>query len=370
MTQDKSCGLKGRQKLFFLHLGTAASCCKAYSDPLSSFDNIKQLTDSWDHQRELLQHGHEIPSCNFCWQRESQGQQSYRHLKVKEAVNQIELYLDNTCNQMCGYCGPKFSSTWENSISKHGLFRNVSQDANENLKVLPVTVDTQYWLDQVHQYIQQQPDNTVYLKLLGGEPLMQIKHLEKLLSFNSNKIRQLRINTNLNPPNNKFLLWLLENVPVNQMFFDVSLDATPEFNHVPRAGFDQQRFLENLELLQQHRVRYKFLSVVSVLNIFGLTQFLDWGKNNNHTIELLPINNPECLDPKFIPNSFKDQINPNGLPIFVQDILKSCNTTVDTKLHEQYNYLLEYFERTQINPVHAPNTMFVSYWKYLTDRFA
>ena len=162
MSQDKSCGLKGRQKLFFLHLGTAASCCKAYSDPLSSFDNIKQLTDSWDQQRQLLQHGHEIPSCNFCWQRESQGQQSYRHLKVNEAVNQIELYLDNTCNQMCGYCSPKFSSTWENSISKHGMFQNVSQDANENLKVIPVAVDTQYWLDQVHQYIQQQPDNTVY----------------------------------------------------------------------------------------------------------------------------------------------------------------------------------------------------------------
>ncbi len=365
----KACSLKGQQKLFFLQLGTVASCCKAYSEPLASYRNIDQLVQHWAQEKVALSEGQQLPGCTFCWQRESQGQQSYRQLKVHETFNQLELYLDNTCNQMCSYCSPKFSSSWENSIAEQGMFENVSEAAKQNLEISPVVVDQQHWLDQVYQYIQQQPDNSVVLKLLGGEPLMQIRHLQKLLELDNSKIRQLRITTNLNPPNNKFLTWLLEHVPVNRLHFDVSLDATPEFNHVPRAGFDQQRFLENLQLLQDHKVSYKFLSVVSVLSIFDLPNFLAWGGTNQHRIELLPINNPQCLDPKLIPDSFKSQINCDNLPVFVQDILKPHVAEVDLKLFEQYNYLLEYFKRTQINPEKTSNQLFTQYWNALSKKF-
>lgn len=366
----KPCSLKGQQKLFFLQLGTVASCCKAYSEPLSLHKNIDQLVQHWSQEKIALAQGHELPGCEFCWQRESQGQQSYRQLKVNETASQIELYLDNTCNQMCSYCSPKFSSTWQNSIAEQGMFANVSEAAKQNLEINSATVDQQHWLDQIHWHIQQQPDRSVILKLLGGEPLMQIRHLQKLVELDNNKIRHLRINTNLNPPNNKFLTWLLEHVPANRLHFDVSLDATPEFNHIPRAGFDQQRFLENLQLLRDHGVSYKFLSVVSVLSIFDLPNFLAWGQTNHHRIELLPLNNPLCLDPKLLPDSFKPQMDSGNLPVFVQDILQPSTAQVDLKLFEQYNYLLEYFKRTQINPETTSNQLFTQYWNTLSKKFA
>jgi len=363
----KSCDLKGRQKLFFLHLGTTASCCKAYSEPLTAYKDFDQLTAHWNQEKNQLDQGTEIASCNVCWKHEAQGHQSYRQLKLDNTGNQIQLYFDNTCNQMCSYCGPKFSSEWENNISKHGLFPKVSQSTNQNFEINSITVDHQYWVNQIHQYIQQQPINTVSVKLVGGEPLMQIKQLQKLVEFNSDRIGQLRINTNLNPPNNKFLIWLLDHVPADRLYFDISLDATPEFNHVPRAGFDQHKFLENLELVQRYQVPYKLLSVVSVLNIFDVPNFFNWVSNQE--IEFFLINNPDCLDARLVPTQFKQQIDPTGLPDLVQDILKPSNISVDIKLFEQYNYLTEYFRRTHIDPTQTSNRLFGEYWKWLTERF-
>ena len=365
----KSCSLKGRQKLFFLQLGTATSCCRAYSESLTNYTDVAQLTTHWNQEREQLDQGTEIASCNVCWKDEAQGNISFRQLHVERTNNQIELYFDNLCNHMCSYCSPKFSSEWENSIIKDGVFSKVSRSTNQNFEINPRTVDYQYWTDQIHQYIQQQPINTVSVKLLGGEPLMQIKHLQKLVEFNSSRIKQLQINTNLNPPNNKFLTWLLDHVPSDRLMFDISLDATPQFNHIPRAGFDQHKFLANLELIQQKQIPYKVLSVVSVLSIFDSQNFLNWAQLNQHKVAWGVLNNPDCLDARLIPDQFKHQIDPTGLPELVQDILRPSKISVDIKLFEQYNYLTEYFRRTHIDPTQTSNPLFGEYWKWLTERF-
>ena len=367
----KSCDLKGRQKLFFLHLGTTASCCKAYSEPLAAYKDLAQLTAHWNQEKNQLDQGKEIASCNFCWKQEALGHESFRKTTARkiDLGDHIELFMDNTCNQMCSYCSPKFSSTWQNNIAEHGMFSGVSRSVNENFKIISNTTDHQYWIDQIHQYIQQQPVHTITVRLVGGEPLMQIKQLEKLVEFNSDRIKKLQITTNLNPPNNKFLTWLLDHVSADRLHFDISLDATPEFNHIPRAGFDQYKFLENLELIQKYQVSYKLLSVVSVLSIFDLPNFFNWTKLNQHETICSPLNNPDCLSARLIPNQFKQQIDPTGLPKLVQDILKPSKKSIDIKLFEQYNYLTEYFRRTHIDPTQTSNPLFGQYWKWLTERF-
>jgi hypothetical protein len=198
---------------------------------------------------------------------------------------------------------------------------------------------------------------------------MQIKQLEKLVEFNNDRIKKLQITTNLNPPNNKFLTWLLDHVPANRLMFDISLDATPEFNHVPRAGFDQHKFLANLELIQKYQVPHRFLSVVSVLNIFDLANFSNWVKLNQYEVVWGVLNNPACLDARLMPTQFKQQIDSTGLPDLLQDILQPTKISVDIKLFEQYNYLKEYFRRTHINPAQTSNRLFGEYWNWLTERF-
>lgn len=365
---SKSCDLKGQQKLFFIQQNSAASCCKADAESLTQFADIDQLLEHWNQERQDLDQGVAVSSCRYCWQSEAKGQMSYRKMSRPAPGNVVELYVDNACNQMCSYCSPKFSSEWQHSIKEQGIFSKISATAKKNQQLIKTPVGGTEWLDQIARHIRSQPANSVTVKILGGEPLMQIRQLQNLVDFNIDRVRQLRINTNLNPPNNKFLIWLLQKIPAHRLFFDISIDATPEFNHVPRARFDADKFLTNLSLVRKAGVSYKFLSVASVLNIFDIANMVSWCRSENHPLQILPLNNPDCLDARLLPEYFKDQLRFDLMPDLIADILKPADT-IDLKLFEQYNYISQYFSRAGIEPLQTSNHAFRAYWQWLENKF-
>jgi len=362
-----ACDLKGKQKIFLLHLDKATSCCRAQHLDLASFDQWATLEHHWHDEHQQLSQGIRVQSCAVCWQDESQGLQSWRQLQHPDG-NVVELVLSNACNQMCSYCSPKFSSTWQNSINEHGMFNNISAAAKRNLQI-PVISNSDRWINEIENYIKTQPPHSVTVKLLGGEPLMQHRSLQQLIELCKNQIKQLCINTNLNPPSTKFLHWLLQTVPLDMLKFDISLDATPEFNHVPRGLFDAQSFLTNFEFVKQHNVQYRFLSVVSALSVFDLPNFVHWCEQNHYPYSVFPINNPACLDPKLIPAHFKTQIDQTNLPDHICQQLNYDQPTIDLKLFEQYNYIRQYFHRTHQDPYSIDNKIFVQYWTWLEEKF-
>ena len=199
---------------------------------------------------------------------------------------------------------------------------------------------------------------------------MQMGNLKRLLEFNSDKIKLLLIQTNLNPPSPKFLHWILETFPKEKLRFIISIDATTEYNHIPRAGFDQDRFLNNLALLEKHDIKFIFSPVLSVLSIFDISNFCSFITDHAYEIEFFQINNPDCLDPIYLPKQFKQQILDTriSLPNLVTEILNTDNNMVDLKLFEQYNYLKQYFTRAGIDPTTTPNALFNQYWTWLSNR--
>ena len=374
---SRACSLKGQQKVFNLYTNLVNSCCRAYSEPLSDSGSVSQLIAKWDQEKKSLEQGEQISGCDHCWKHEEQSIRSYRQqLGSIDQPNQVELIFSNACNQMCSYCSPKYSTTWQESIRTQGLFDRVSRSTNANLAIAQHhDFDAKKWLDKIQNYILSCEDNSVLLTLLGGEPLMQQANLEKFLQLQNSKIQQLRIITNLNPPSNKFLAWLLDHYDVSKLRFSISLDASPEFNHVPRAGFDHVKFHQNLDLLKRHGVDFEFQPVVSALSIFDLCNFLSWIRYNNfHAPDFCRINNPVMLDPVVVPLEFRTQIlestDPNLLPENVQKILTEPAPAVDLKLFEQYNYLEQYFARTGIDPVVVDNDLFVQYWNWLKRKFS
>ena len=369
-TMSKSCKLKGNQKTFYLLQNLISSCCRAKSDILDSSLPLSTYLQKWKAESLQLDEGIELPGCNHCWIQERNNKVSYR-LSAEYGFNLIELFLSNLCNQMCSYCSPKFSSTWQESINQSGTFQNISTTAKRNLEITqyPKT-DIDYWLDQISQYIDSCPDYSVVIKLLGGEPLMQQRNLEKLLSFSSQKIYKLNIHTNLNPPTDKFLKWLLKNFNSEKFDFMVSLDASPEYNQWPRALFDQKKFLTNLSLLEQYQIPVKFLAVASVLSMFDLENFIIWANNKKIDIKFQKLNNPLCLDPTLIPQIFREQIwkkikHINSSDI-IQEILQQEYTFDKIKLFEQFNYLTQYFQRNNLDPTTSNNELFGEYWAWLT----
>ena len=269
---------------------------------------------------------------------------------------------------MCSYCSPKFSSEWQRSIQQQGPFSQISKTAIINLEPVPQAHDLEAWLDQIQTHIAGHEPNSVVLSLLGGEPLMQHHALEKTLGMMQPNIKQLVITTNLNPPSSRFFDQLLDTWPIDKLTFNISIDAVPEFNHVPRAGFDQQQFERNFVKLQQAGVKFKFLCVVSVLNIFDLDVFLS--KYSQIEIITSQLNNPACLEIGTIPCEQRQQILdqlPDSTPSWIRSELAQSTVMVDLKLKEQYNYLSQYFSRT--NTSIPSNMQFGQYWNLLQQRF-
>lgn len=371
---SKFCNVKYQQKVFTLHLNSAASCCRSYPEPLLETETIQQRVDRWEHEAELLKQGVEIDNCNSCWKIESQGKLSYRHYQGQDTLkyNRIEILISNLCNQMCSYCSPKYSSTWENSIAGQGMFEKISHTAVKNLQIPLKNQTARDRLKEIESYIASCQDNSVSLKLLGGEPLMQINSLQQLLSFSREKIKNLSIVTNLNPPKSKFLKWVLKNFSKDKLRISISLDATPEYNHVPRAGFDSDIFRKNLDLLIDHKINIQFLSTVSVVSIFDLPNFLSWIDQSQLKATFYTLNNPSCLDPTVVPFEFRQHIINNintEVPVLIEQILNSDQPLDNLKLFEQYNYLKQYFDRTDIDLTKINNSLFQSYWQWLRERF-
>lgn len=367
----KSCSLKGQQKVFYLQNNQAASCCRAYPIALNNINSVQELEQIWESERLLLEQGVELPGCKTCWDVESKGMESFRQwAKRSKNLKTLELYIDNTCNQMCSYCSPKFSSTWQQSVEQNGIFQNVSSATQQNMQLI-ATDNSSVWIDKIRDYINQCDNNSVELKLLGGEPLMQIRNLQKLATIDLNKISILKITTNLNPPNPKFLNWALENFSADKLEISISLDATPEYNYVPRGKFDQSAFNNNIELLENYGIKYNFLSVVSVLSLFDLHKFVPW--INGRKTHFSTVTNPACLNPMYLPAFVKRQILSNisefNLPKFITDGLTNKDLQVDLKLFEQYNYLKQYFQRVTIDPTLVKNDLFLEYWAWLEEKF-
>jgi len=360
----KSCKLKGQQKVFLLHLNQAASCCRAEPVPLTT-QSIDYYLDLWNNEKEQLAQGVELSGCKHCWNAENNGQLSYRQEPVVGNPNFVEIHIDNLCNQMCSYCSPKFSSSWENNIQQYGNFINVSKSSKDNLAltILDASSNTEFWIDQLKNFLSRGP---VGIKLVGGEPLMQRRNLQQLLELNADQITVLKITTNLNPPNNKFLKWVLETFPKEKLFFEISLDTVLEHNAIPRAGFDRNKFEENLDLLKQHNVEFSFLSVVSVLNIFSIHTFQTWLDSNNYRTKFSQLHNPDCLSPCYLPDQFKNLIFEKSLPQSILHTLEYSPKLVDLKLFEQYNYLKQYFQRTNTEITDHDLAM---YWTWLEEKF-
>jgi organic radical activating enzyme len=340
-----------------------SSCCRAHPIDIEN-QSIDYYLDLWQQESKLLDQGIELPGCEHCWQAEHSGQVSYRQSMSTHNKNYVEIFASNLCNQMCSYCSPKYSSTWEDNIQQAGNFVNISQSAKHNL--VPPTQPSgnqELWIEKIKKSLCQEP---VHLKLLGGEPLMQKRNLQKLLELNHDNVLSLNINTNLNPPDNKFLKWVLETFPKEKLSFDISLDTVPAHNAIPRAGFDQHKFLENLRLLEQHNVSFMFLSVVSVLNIFNITEYQTWLRHHQYRAKFFRINNPDCLDPCYLPDEFKQPLMVDAMPDTARQALEHCPKMVDLKQFEQYNYLSQYFQRTGTK---ITDHRLAAYWDWLQQKF-
>jgi len=212
----------------------------------------------------------------------------------------IETGFGNLCNLACKMCIPMVSST---------LFGIVKADSNNKWK--------DGYLRDI-SYIDTDIRELDYIKLIGGEPMMERKHdelLERLLLDHpdpSNITISYYTNTTKKPSQRVVEIWR----QFKEIELNYSIDGVGEVNEYQRPGnYVWQDIEDNLDYYQELsktiNISHRVTSTVTVANIMSLEslwQWVDskWGSKIRHSCQLA--NQPLHLVPQHVHPDLKQKI--------------------------------------------------------------
>ena len=223
INSDTACLLKWSWSTVFFNSGSTASCHRTqkYAIDPNDFANFHNLPDKI-LAREKMQAG-KWPGngCEYCRNIESAGGISDRlsnadadWLVPPELLTDagatavtpttLEVYFKNTCNMACVYCGPHFSSLWEEENRKFG--KTFSSGDRFDVKAAQHNPDYDRMVTDFWQYLGDKYKTIRRYHILGGEPFL-MRELDDSIEFwrtHPNPDLTFSVITNLNIPTERF----------------------------------------------------------------------------------------------------------------------------------------------------------------------
>lgn len=306
------CLAKWTQVTMHLGNGLTHSCHHpgAHPIPLEELkDNPSALhnTKFKKERRKEMLNGERPKECDFCWRVEDNGEISDRvlkslpsfsmphHDKIAELDGDEDIYptyvevsFGRTCNFACAYCGPPFSSKWEQEVKKQGpydVLNHIYNPIEEHETHIPNNEHNPYieafwkWFPEAYKHMHT-------FRITGGEPLL-IKDTFKVMDFlieNPNPNLNFAINSNGCPPGD---LWdkfiekvqtLLQNKCVKRFELYTSAEATGDQNDYIRDGMDWDLFVNNIEKFLDNTdgAKVVFMCAFNVLSASTFLPLLKW----------------------------------------------------------------------------------------------
>lgn len=306
------CLAKWTQVTMHLGNGLTHSCHHpgAHSIPLDELEKDPGALHNTQFKKERrieMLNGKRPDECDFCWRVEDNGEFSDRVLKSIPSFSSphhdtiarlkgdedvyptyVEVSFGRTCNFACAYCGPPFSSKWEQEIKQQGPYNIFNQFYNTIKEE-----ETHYTSSEHNPYIEAFwkwfPEAYKHMhtfRITGGEPLL-IKDTFKVMDFlieNPNPNLNFAVNSNACPPGK---LWdefiektkiLLENNCVKQFELYTSAEATGAQNDFIRDGMNWELFVNNIErfLSETPGAKVVFMCAFNVLSASTFLPLLEW----------------------------------------------------------------------------------------------
>ena len=236
-------------------------------------------------------------------------------------LKHVDLRWTNKCNQACVYCGPEYSSKWEQELGKKMQF---DKTANERLK------------DYIYEHVQDLEN--VYLA--GGEPMLMKQNkdfLEHLYKYNPNAT--LRVNSNLSKTNTGIfdLICKFQNV-----HWTVSVESIEEeYNYIRHHG-NWHDFLENLQTLKNTNHKITFNMLYFILNhrsIFDCVNFFQKQGFHNNSFVIGPLHTPLHLNVLNLPKKIINEC--------VELFQKQIDSKPGFLLQNSYENILSYLTETE-----------------------
>lgn len=255
--------------------------------------------------REKMLKDEYIEGCSKCYQDEEQSGRSMRlDMNSSEIefgfpdegkgeipkLTNIDLALSNVCNNKCRMCGPQLSTQWYSDAKKLGWDLPKGVIAKNT-----VIEDTD--LSQLR-----------FIKLLGGEPLMeQDKFLQVLDQCNIEELTLLLVSNTSLTPNTKLTEYLKR---MKRVTIQLSIDAHGGMNEFLRKGSNWETTKETIKWYNREFKDYRHIdvSVHSVASIYNFNLCIDlmnfvYKQNLYHNYVIA--DGPNWMMPRNLPEQFK-----------------------------------------------------------------
>lgn len=317
------CLAKWDQVTMHLHNGMTHSCHHPAPHKISLeeiAENYKAIHNSKEKlaQRQAMLNGERPSPCNFCYQMEDNNPDaiSDRYLKSSnlfensfdKIVNSgtgadytpeyIEVSFSNVCNLKCTYCGPHFSSKWQQEQEQNDPIMLMDAQTKEkhwdyhslgwlkSIDELPIPHNQHNpYVEAFWKWWPELRTNLKTLRVTGGEPLMSKDTFKLLREIEENPMPdlQLGMNTNLNAPEKNwqalidFIKRNEDQGLVNKITLYTSLDGWGKQAEYIRSGLDFNLLWERLlYMIEEHpSVDNTIMTAYSVLSMPSYKKMLE-----------------------------------------------------------------------------------------------
>ena len=310
------CYAKWAQVSMHLHNGMTHSCYhpQPHKIPLEELkDNPSALHNTMQKklERKQMLEGERPEGCQYCWNVEDLGKESIsdRHIRnssifTEERFDQalngpwdqninpeyLEINFGNECNFKCGYCHPKYSSTFHSEIKKFGPVETVKNHrCDVDWMTLFEREEENPYVDAFWEWWPELRKTLNILRVTGGEPTMHTSTWKLLQQIDDDPMPWLELNINSNLGTKNALVKRLstqvkklcdENKLESFKMF-TSLDTWGERAEYTRTGLDLELWEKNFHTYLTETdspitfmVTFNLFCVTSFKGL--LEKFLEW----------------------------------------------------------------------------------------------
>jgi len=321
-----SCQLKWAWSTIFLNRGTTSSCHRCDQLPIDpgNFKNFHNLPLKVKNREDMIAGVRPQGGCEYCFKIEDSGGFSDRmqqanfpgltspELLVDPTATHVppkilEIYFTNVCNLSCLYCGPWFSTVWENEFKKHGpidrdgFYFGDSKDwhpnYDENVKLL------WEWMEENGKHLHE-------FHILGGEPFFQKEFIDCLDFFEKNPCRDCEfvIITNLMVDDKRMDYYierfkkLVGKRHIRGLHITASLDCWGPQAEYLRYGLDLNQYKRNIEKLLEYKwIRLQIGHAITGMSIPYMSDLYNqieiWNSKRKIFTQFMTVVDPTYMSP-------------------------------------------------------------------------
>ena len=303
-----------------------------YKWPETSPENFLN-SEYVQYLRQNLNQGVKLPECQKCWNRESVSQQSLRQITNNTVTNNqghnlqktwlhsyfkqknnyefdyllsVDIKVQNLCNFSCIMCGPEDSSQiysiWKNNQS-HPVPKRI-------LDARPGYLDNikQRFSESNYEYLDAMLDlSPSHVKLLGGEPLIDKKLLEKLIKLDPVKKSKISLlfvtNGSVDLIEHSQLL-----TGYKQVNYVVSLDGIGPVQDYIRRGSDWKKIEDNILKWNSKNRPVDIAFTLQCFNAMHFPELYKWCQTHSMKFTMGIVQSPNYLSVKSIPPGLREKI--------------------------------------------------------------